>query len=93
MRGRNPFTGKIFRETGDLSELLESIISQTKMNELFTTQCSPETSSIDVMWELIRNAEFRAQPRPPGLSLHFRRTPRRFVCTLKYENHWTNCPL
>ena len=93
MRGRDPFSGKIFRETGDLSKLLERIISQTKMNELLATHCSPQTSSISIMWELIRNAKFGAQPGLLNQSVHFKRTPRRFVCTFKYENHWTSCPL
>ena len=45
--------------------LLERIINRTKMNKLLTTQCCPQTNSISIMWELIRNARFGAQPRPP----------------------------
>ena len=41
-----------------------------------------------VFWELVRNTEFQAQT----YRVTFTRTPRRFICTFKFESSNLNVP-
>lgn len=55
------------------------------------TQNSVWTSSLGIFWELGRNAELQACPRPTDSDLHFKKVPRGSVCVRSTDLNDTKC--
>lgn len=52
----------------------------------FFLKVKSEPSSTDVTWELVRISEFLDLL---GQNLHFNKTPGWFLCSVKFEDHWS----
>lgn len=67
--------------------------------DLCYSKCTRGTSSVSITWELAGNAEsWGPSPNLLDPNLHLNKLPRRFFCTIKFENQeapsvWTNVSL